>query len=1042
MVSSLSGSSLISYYQGQAALSLFGSSGSTSAAAASSSALLNYLTAKEGISSSASNPTSAAAAPTAPWAGSAGTPSVSTAVQNAISGQPIVNPGAAKLDAPGGVSTADYKNLFGLYQGLNTLFDLATTAAGGASTSSTSSSAQPAQLQSAFASGMSQVQNFLSNAPFQEFNLTSGSVSTSQTSIVGIPNGTYQTYTTGVVGTGDEASPLTAFQGDIQFNISVASKYATTKSTASNGTQSQVAAPPVTVPIDLSNMGSSPRTIDNVVNYLNAQMKKAGLSTHFAAANLGSTASTTTLPNGQTVKSAGTTKWGLTIQGTGSETVTFSAPSTAAAVYVSMGTGGAQTYSTAPASSTAAPTAPTLTTSPTGEQLMKLQTGNNVSGTAPPTAANTDSSSTLPVGAVFANNLPSGVTSVQASATGSDGSVYLLANATGSVNSAPIQGGQGVALLKYDSSGKLLSSKIVGGLQNAVGASIAVNADGSVAVAGTNITTASTSANGLTTPSTTAAFVQVYDPAGAPSWSQTIPAVGGISAASGVAFAADGSVYVNGTTNGSIGNQTLKGTSDEFIQGYSSAGNSTFTVQYGATGGNNLSSGMVYDASNNALYTLGTENSQAVVHSFALTSSGAVSTINSSLSTYTAKATATGSRNLGTVLGVAGIGLTNGQIVVGGTVGAPTIHAGTVTSPYVGVSDGFVASIGPSLTPSSSDSVAYLGLSGATQAATALSVAGGQAYLAGTIANDPSSLDATGATEGFVTGVDPSSGAISYSTKLAGVNGQAAPTAITVATTGSSVLDQLGLPQGTVNLPASNLITASTGIQPGQSFWVRTTPGGAQTQVTISATDTLTTLASKLNTALAGQGTATVQSIGANSELEIQPASANSFIQLDAQAASTSGASVSASSDATNVLSALGLKPGVIRTVRQVNNLTDVTQLREYGLNLPTNLDISTTANAQHAANALQAAMSAVQQAYQDLATPPTMASEAAAAAQNQTGSVPTAITNEIANLQAGLARLTGGQTTGTSSSSSSITTLFGSNSTSSASSSITSLLA
>ena len=352
--------------------------------------------------------------------------------------------------------------------------------------------------------------------------------------------------------------------------------------------------------------------------------------------------------------------------------------------------------------------------------------------------------------------------------------------------------------------------------------------------------------------------------------------------------------------------------------------------------------------------------------------------------------------------------------------GAATIHAGTVTTPYVGVSDGFVASISSSLTTAPTDSVAYLGLSGATQTATAFSVAGGQAYLAGTIANDPSSLAANGATEGFVTGVDPSSGSISYSTKLAGANGQAAPTSITVSTAGSSILDQLGLPQGTVNLPSSDLITAATSIKAGQSFWVRTSPGGPQTQVTISATDTLASLATKLNAAIAGQGTATVQAIAGGAF------------------------SSSASSSSSNVLASLGLQAGVIRTVRQVNGLTDVTQTREYGMDLPSNLSISTAASAQHAANAIQAAMSAVQHAYQDLATPPTMAAEAAAAAQNQTGSVPPYLTSEISNLKAGLARLTGGQTTtSTSGASSSITSLFNTNtSSSSGSSSITSLLA
>ena len=149
--------------------------------------------------------------------------------------------------------------------------------------------------------------------------------------------------------------------------------------------------------------------------------------------------------------------------------------------------------------------------------------------------------------------------------------------------------------------------------------------------------------------------------------------------------------------------------------------------------------------------------------------------------------------------------------------------------------------------------------------------------------------------------------------------------------------------------------------------------------------------------------------LGANSQMEITPNDAGAFIELDSQEASDTNPGATASSLKTDVLAALGLPSGVIRQVRQINNLTDVTQMREYGLDLPTNLDLSTASSAQHAANALQAAMSAVMQAYQDLASPPTMANEALSAAQSSSGSVPTYLTNEISNLQAGLDRLTGG---------------------------------
>ena len=1016
MVNSIS-TSPMALFQGQTALTLL--SGSANPNTAISDAILGAYQSQFSSSGSSFGAAVNVTPPTAPWNASNGTPAVATAVQNAVNGQLIVDPGSAQLDAPAGVSSQDYKNLFALYQGLNTLYDLASTAAqAGTSTADpTLSYLKPAQLQAAFSSGMSQVENFLSNAPFSAFNLTAGKVQTQAESTVGVPNGTYQTYTTGVIATGDESQALTAFQGNVQFNISVASKYATNTITNPDGTKSTVTAPPTTIPIDLSGMGSAPRTIDSVVNYINAQLTAAKVSTRFAVANLGSTATTTTLPNGQTETNKGSTQWGLTVQGSSGEVVSFSAPSTAAAVYVSGMTGGAQIYQPpAPDPTTGTTTAGGDVASATGQQLVKLQTGNNVSGTQPPTITSAGSTSGLPVGGVFGKNLPEGVTQVDASATAPDGSVYLLGNATGTVNNEPVQGGEGVVLLKYDSSGKLLSTRVVAGLQSATGASVGVGADGDRAVAGTNTTQASTNAQGLTTPGSTSAFLQVYDPTGAPSWSQTVPALAGASAASGVVVGSDNSVYLSGETTGSVGNQIEHGSQDEFIQGFNSSGAATFTNQFGTTG-TNTSAGLTYDPATNTLYTLGLENSQAVVRSFAVTSTTTGSGASAQTKTTAAQ---TGSRALGFADSVAGIGFTNGQVVVAGTVGAATINnAGTVTRPYAGVSDGFVASINAGLTPSSGDTVAYLGQSGATQVATDLTVAGGQAYVTGTLANDPSSLAATGATEGFVTSIDTSTGGVSYSTKLAGLNGQDTPGAITVATTGSSILDQLGLPQGTINPTTSNLITSATSIQAGQSFWVRTSPGGAQTQVTIKATDTLQTLTDKLNIALAGQGQAKVVSLGANSQLSITPNDPSAFIELDSQQASNDNPAATASSLKTDVLAALGLSSGVIRTVNQINNLTDVTQLREYGLDLPTNLDLSTAANAQHAANSLQAAMSAVMSAYQDLSSPPTMASEALAAEKNAGGAAPTYLTNEIANMQAGLARLTGGQSSSSSSSSS-----------------------
>jgi hypothetical protein len=486
--------------------------------------------------------------------------------------------------------------------------------------------------------------------------------------------------------------------------------------------------------------------------------------------------------------------------------------------------------------------------------------------------------------------------------------------------------------------------------------------------------------------------VQVFAPDGAPSWSQAVPALGGTSTAAGVAIGSDGAVYLSGSTTGSVGDQTPHGASDEFIQGFKADGTATFTQQFGSSG-ENSSAGITYDAATNALYTAGLESGHAVVRSFTLNGAS--------------KPDPTAVRDLGFADTVVGIGVQNGQVAVAGDVSAPGINAGTVAQAFAGESDAFVANLTTSLTPAASDSVTYLGTAGAKETATGFAFSGGQSYLTGTVSGDPQSVAAGNATEGFVASVAAGTGAVTYSTRLAGANGQAAPTSIAVGATGASALDLLGLPEGTIDSAMSDLIVANTSIKAGQSFYVRTSPNGVQIPITITATDTLATLATKIGNAVSYQGTVQVLPSGSGSKLMITAASGDSYIELDSRSAIQDPTQTTSNTD---VLAALGLSSGIIRAVKTVQNgLTDPTQLRDYGLSLPSALSIGTAAQAQAAASALSSAMYQVQQAYQDLVNPPTLASEAAAQSQSSSGSVPAYLTNEIANYQAGLDRLTGG---------------------------------
>ena len=960
MVGSVTNSSLVSLFNGQAALTLLSGAADPTATTDYSDAILSDLQAKEGLTGASTDASAGATAPTAHWNSATAAPSVSEAVRKAVGGAPLIDSSAATLDAPAGASAGDYKNLFALYQGLNTLNDLAQTAAQQEAATGAPASAGPystSQLQAAFSAGWSELQSFLASDAFKGFNLTGGQVNAQETSGVAIASATTGgAYTTGVVATGDVASPVAGFQGSVQFTITLQDKYATQ---------------PKTVDIDLSAMGSTPRTMDAVAAYINSQLRAAGAVTQFGVTKLGTTPATAT----GGVTTPGKPQWGFTVSGASSETVSFSAASTAAAVYVTQATGGATTLGAGGGTSK----------TPTGEQLVKLDTPNAAVGAPPTGPFPTASGDNLPQGGVFANALPDGVSGVRASATGPDGSLYLLADAQGAVNGAPTPGLQGLALMTYASAGKMVYSKMLSQGPDASGYGLAVGADGTVAVAGTDTTPASGAK-----AATTQAFVQVFGPDGAPAWSQTAPAVGGTSTASGVAIGADGSVYLSGSTTGSVGGQVPLGSTDEFIQGFKADGTQTFTRQFGSAG-ENSSAGLAYDQATGALYTAGLENGHAVVRSFTLNGG--------------APPTPGAVRDLGVADGVVGIGVQNGQVAVAGDVSAGSLNVSTVAQGYAGEGDAFVANLTTALSPAAGDSVTYLGTAGATEKATGFAFAGGQAYVTGTIANDPHSIDAAGATEGFVASVAAGTGAVGYSARLAGANGQAAPASIAVGTTGASALDLLGLPQGAINAARSDLIVANTSIKAGDSFYVRTAPGGAQTQITITAKDTVASLVDKINNAVGYAAKATVVPSGSGSKLQIASASTSAYLELDARSATQDPAS-----SGSDVLAALGLQAGIVRTVKTVQNgLTDPSQARSYGLNLPSMLAIDSPAKAQAAATALSAAMWTVQRAYQDLANPPTLASEAAAKANSSSGAVPAYLTAEIANYQAGLDRLLGG---------------------------------
>jgi hypothetical protein len=971
------------------------------------SVLLSYYQSRTGAtagtaaSGGGSTSTATKYAPTAPWSTSSTAPKSAALVQQALQGHPIIDENAAKLDLPG--ASEDYKKLFTLYQGINTLYGLAAKA------NTTSLSAlDKLQLNQAFKTGLASVVSYADTQQFAQLRMTRGDAMTTDKSSVGVPKDQYaitgRTVLSG--GTGDE---VPAFQGQVAFDISI-------KKVNSS----------LDVPIDLNGMGSTPRTVPNVVSYINDQLAAAGVATRFAT-NRTPGAPTTVQAGGKTITlPAGADTWGIQVNGVLGENLTLSDANAGPAVYVTTRSGNPD------------PDKNTATKDAVYQSAMVKVDGSGAVG--------------APGSRIFTSNFEGTVDQVRASQVGADGSVYMLADVTGAVSGQTLKGPQDVALLKYDSSGALLYARTLGAAASATGLGLAVADDGRVAVSGSVTGALGGAADGaLNSPGDSGlsdSFVSLYNAAGDETWTQRRGALGADEASS-VAFGADGVVYVAGRTKGAMPGASAVGGWDSYVSaiGTSSQGapQTLFTQQFGTTGDDKVT-GLAVNG--NQLVVAGVENGAGVLRSFDLansltttkrdmdangawtntvtTTTGGVVTGTTTTSgtqpasgaassktttaTTGASATAGAVRNLGDLGGGSLVGLTiqNGSIWVGGdtTNGALAISGQTLAGG--GGRDAFAARLSTDLSSQGQDAVAFFGGAG-TETVTGMAVSGGKAYLVGQASDDTPAGDKIGTKDSYLAELDVASGAVINAQRITGKDGYAAATTVAVGATGAGALDKLGLPTGTIDFSRSTSIVSASSARAGDTFQIRTSVGGPLSTVTLEANDTLDTLAKKVQRAAGFHANVQVLSNGDSKVLQIGPQNQTDTVEI---LAGKGGA---------NLLDALGLKQGVVRNTTVNKDGTVVSadgKGKVYGLGLPNTLDISSPAAIKATLATLSSTLSQIRTAYADLQTAASPKPLPTAAA----GSVPAYLTNQISNYQAALDRLGGGQSSG----STGIASLFG----------------
>ena len=258
--------------------------------------LLGYYQARNGLSAAVGGTStnvaaSKAKAPTPPWSTLSAAPKADEMLKSVMMGRKFIDEYQTQLDVKG--ASEDYRQLFAIHQGLSTLEALARKA-----DDKDTTAAELKRIQASFTRGMAEVSGYIDDANFEKLRLTYGDVADKGKTAVGVPK-TVPKYMTSTLHQGTATDAVEAFQGDMKFSVKIRLPNKVEK----------------TIDFDLAEMGSTTRSMNEVVKYINTKLSGAGFSTRFAVEKIAGAEKTTEV-NGRTIKLGNEPdKFALKIQG-------------------------------------------------------------------------------------------------------------------------------------------------------------------------------------------------------------------------------------------------------------------------------------------------------------------------------------------------------------------------------------------------------------------------------------------------------------------------------------------------------------------------------------------------------------------------------------------------------------------------------------------------------------------------------------------------------------------------------------------------------
>ncbi len=828
----------------------------------------------------------------------------------------------------------DEKQLFAMYQGLRRLQALGAEAA-----EKSTLDTRRDFLDRRFQEGLDQLSSFFADLDLEGVSVLKGEELSKAESSLAISRGTSE-YTTPIIHSGAFDAEVANFQGDISFTINV----------KKSGVNTPIA-------IDLANMGATPRTLDNVADHINTELEAAGMLSRVERVKIGEKDENGIIPGDN---------FGFKIKGILTETVSFEPSAGNPAVYMAgvsgdrEGAGGQLTkYVDIAGGGTAA-------------FMRRIEADGSV----------TESTVAVPGGEEGETETRTSTDSnplrILDSVQGPDGGLYMVGYAENGVAGQSIKGEQDLILMRYDTTGKQVWARTLGAAGSAEGASIALDANGNVVVAG--------SVEGALGDTTelggSDSLVSKFSADGVEQWTKRF---GGNKddSATAVSVGADGTIYVAGQTNAPLGGVTNAGGTDGYVRAIDGDGNVVYTRAAGASAGTDRAQSIA-QASDGGLIIASEVEGRAVLTKYAAGDDGT--------------GAAVWSMDLGDLeggrIGEVTVG-DDGAIYLAGSAGGAFAPSAPLTA-NSGGRDAFLMKItdGPT---ANVDFTTFLG-SAEDNSASSVTVNNGVAYISGKTSGALPGQTQTGDRNAFVAGFDTTSGAVTFTQQLSGRGGLAEANAVVVDPTGDNSLDKLGFPTGEVRYADSRVITARSSVREGDHFYI-SVDGGRKKKISIDADETMRSLTFKLNAVLVLDGTSDVRRSSNGDMLRIKP---REGVKVE----------LFAGDDGRDALSGLGLPEGSIigkaSLLDKEESTSDAPEI--FAMELPASMSISSKEGAAKALEALSKAQSVIQRAYRDLTTDPALkALLEGPQAGKRGGTAPAYLTAQVANYQAGLDRLLGG---------------------------------